>query len=727
MGIKGLYRELGPGQRVSLSKLAADSFEASNRPFRVAIDVAIWQFQAQAARGLFLCSLLPASYKLTPSSGGFNPEIRTLFYRLVRLLGTPIQPIFVFDGPQKPRFKRNKWTGLGNGVTTAQAKRMMQLFGFATHDAPGEAEAECALLQKQGIVDAVLSEDVDTLMFGCTRMLRSWSAAEGRRSKTPTHVTLYDVHGEREESVPSLDAEGMILVALMSGGDYIPEGIPGCGIKVACEAAKAGFGRSLCRLKTSDEQGLRTWREHLTHELHSNENGHFRTKHPGLTVPDDFPNLEVLHFYTDPIVSKESSLLSARQDLMRSGSPRLDELRDFTRTSIGWDHRIGAIKFIRVLSQALLVHNICQTQGDVDGEDLVKRISARRHNFTTDGSPELRLAYVPSEVVPIDLTKESEEPVQGCDGQTTNGGGGGGDDEFFDADADGSKLTALRAFDITKPDLAWVLEDVARRRVPRAVEAWEQAEEAKLAKAVEAEAVKAARAANRAKSKTGMPRGALDSFVRVTKASSATAAAPDGLKKQFDFLRPAPSPLPPEDISKPPRKGAAVGAAAVDKDGGSPLAPRLPKSNGRTETVQLSSSPSAPLSPQRRSRAGLPRVAGPGQHLPPTGRRKEVKDNDIRKKQTLMDSFVVGPGKKTTATMSKTRAAAGNDKEKKSSSFPEKQKTTNKKTLLTTRDGFVHETEMDEDERESKLQENGVAGRVALRLSDVSVIDLTGE
>ncbi|RDA84952.1 hypothetical protein CP532_1740 [Ophiocordyceps camponoti-leonardi (nom. inval.)] len=717
MGIKGLYRELGPGRRVSLSKLAADSFEVSNRPFRVAVDVAIWQFQAQAARG------------------GANPEIRTLFYRLVRLLGTPVQPIFVFDGPQKPRFKRNRWTGLGHGGTKAQAKLMMQLFGFATHDAPGEAEAECALLQKQGIVDAVLSEDVDTLMFGCTRMLRSWSAAEGRSSKTPTHVSLYDVHGERQESVPSLDAEGMILVALMSGGDYIPEGIPGCGIKVACEAAKAGFGRSLCQLDTSDEEGLRTWREDLAHELHSNEKGHFRTKHPGLTVPGDFPNLEVLRFYTDPVVSNESSLSLLRQDLTRNPSPRLDELRDFARSSIGWDHRIGAIKFIRVMSQALLVHSLCQE--DVAGKDLVKRISARRQHFTTDGTAELRLSYVPSEVVPIDLARESEETTSACDGQTASGGGGG-DDEFFEADADDPKLTALRTFDVTKPDLTWVLEEVARKRVPRAVEVWEEAESAKLAKAAEAEAVKAARAANRAKSKTGMPRGALDGFVRVTKVSSVTAPAPvpDGPSKQLDFLRPAPSPLSADISKQPPGKRATAGAAAIDKAGGSPVAPRLPKSDdGRPETVQLSSGPAGPLSsPRRRPRGGLSRAAGSGKHVPPPRRRQEVREKDTSKKQTSIDSFVIG-AKKGTAPVSETISTADEEKKELSSSFSDRQMTTTekkkqekeKKTLMTARGGFVYETEMDEDERESRLREDGVAGRVAVRRSDVFFVDLTGE
>lgn len=53
MGIKGIYQELGKGQRIALAKLAAESLEKEDRPLRLAIDISIWQFQTQAAKGLF--------------------------------------------------------------------------------------------------------------------------------------------------------------------------------------------------------------------------------------------------------------------------------------------------------------------------------------------------------------------------------------------------------------------------------------------------------------------------------------------------------------------------------------------------------------------------------------------------------------------------------------------------------------------------------------------------
>lgn len=50
--VSRIYKEIGAGERVSLCKIATEHIERHpNRPFRLAIDVSIWQFQIQAARG----------------------------------------------------------------------------------------------------------------------------------------------------------------------------------------------------------------------------------------------------------------------------------------------------------------------------------------------------------------------------------------------------------------------------------------------------------------------------------------------------------------------------------------------------------------------------------------------------------------------------------------------------------------------------------------------------
>jgi holliday junction resolvase YEN1 len=223
MGIHGLWEELAPAaSRIcpcplpfkktdipALAKLAAQSWTDHRRPLHVAVDTAIWCFQIQNGQK------------------GSNPALRTFYYRLCRLLKLNIRAIFVFDGPHKPPLKRNQPTAVhcpGYWEIT-QMKRLISAFGFMSWDAPGEAEAECSLLQLNGIVDLVVTEDVDSFVFGATKVARE--IPENNRS----HVNLYADVTEKL----GLDKDGFLLIAMASGGDYLPAGIPSCGPKTAVE------------------------------------------------------------------------------------------------------------------------------------------------------------------------------------------------------------------------------------------------------------------------------------------------------------------------------------------------------------------------------------------------------------------------------------------------------------------------------------------------------------
>ncbi|KAH6676174.1 hypothetical protein F5X68DRAFT_116155, partial [Plectosphaerella plurivora] len=462
-----IYRELGPGKRVSLSKLAVEHLETTGRPLRLAIDIAIWQFQAQAAKG------------------GSNPAIRTLFYRLVRLLNHSIIPIFVFDGPSKPAFKRNKRSGLGGGGATAAAKQLIRLFGLPIHDAPGEAEAECALLQQRGIVDAVLSEDVDTMMFGCTRTLRNWTAEGKRGSTAPTHVSVYESQTE-DTAISGLGRGGLVLVALMSGGDYIPEGVPRCGVKLACEIARAGFGDDLCRLEMDDLDGMATWRRRLKHELLTNESGFFRTRHKALVIPETFPDLQVLRYYTHPAVSSAEIMDSMAQRTTWGAHVDMIGLREFVHRAFDWTGHEGAIKLIRVLSPSMLVQSIAppprqanDRRGKVEprkkSEEYVLGVGGRRAHWSVDGMTELRVSYIPASLVPLPLLPDAEGILsdQRCVPLDSDD-----DTELWAASqetsGDGKASSKQGAgFDPLSPQTVWLPEYLARLGAPLAVETWE--------------------------------------------------------------------------------------------------------------------------------------------------------------------------------------------------------------------------------------------------------------
>jgi Holliday junction resolvase YEN1 len=488
-----------------------------------------------------------------------------------------VQPLFVFDGPRKPTFKRNKRSGHNAGsLSNVLTKQLLKLFGFPFHIAPGEAEAECALLQREGIVDAVLSEDVDTLMFGCGLTLRNWSSEGSRGNHPPTHVSMYDSKVTKEGK-SGLDREGMILIAMMSGGDYITEGIPGCGIKLACQAARAGFGRSLCQLSRSDTAGLDAWRNNLAHEIQTNEKGYFRTKHKALKIPDSFPNKEVLGYYTHPVVSSSSKIARLKEDIEWDGEVEILELRNFVAETFEWVNRGGANKFIRGLAPALLVQKL-RLRGDrrdsgfgdliltaMNEMELVRAICGRRTHFSTDGTPELRVIYHPNDIVKLDLEAEADDSEDyGRDGLAPVND----DDEIEayasdppppDARSTSPSKRSASTYDPTQTEKIWILETVAKLGIPLKVEDYE----ASLRDPKKTAAAKAA--AKRAAAKGGMKQGIMDKFVKVSKPGVAKESRPvsnasDEVSNPSKRLPPAP--VRPATQEKTPPESAAISTSS---------------------------------------------------------------------------------------------------------------------------------------------------------------------
>ncbi|CAN9092167.1 unnamed protein product [Alternaria alternata] len=586
MGIHGIYKEIGPGKRVALSKLAVEKFEETGRPLRIAIDTSIWLFQIQA------------------SKGGTNPALRTFYYRLLRLISLAIHPVFVFDGPNKPPFKRNKRTGPNvASIPEFLAKQLLKQFGYPIHLAPGEAEAECALLQREGIVDAVLSEDVDTLMFGSGITIRNWSPEKS--GKTPTHVNVYDAV-ETKNGPSGLDREGMILVALMSGGDYVPEGIPGCGPKTACEAAKAGFGADLCKIPKNDSRAMAEWRERLQHELKTNESKLFKRKHGALKIPDDFPRLDILGYYTHPAISNQAGLDKLRRSIHWDQEIDFSGLREFTHDAFDWVKLEGAKHFVRSLAPSLVVRQLRLRAGSLDRlpsddiqaiqEDealLIKGLHGKRQHPVTDNCTELRVSFTPIELVKIDLSKEDPDDDVEMPPPSSQQAGGDADLDEDDLEEDGPKKRGPTKFDPEKAARIWVMETFVKVGVPLRVQDWEverqTKQKPKRAATVQEPgnaAPKAKAAPRRTKTAGDQPQARIETFAKVTKPGSKLSRA---LAKTQEKTAEPPLPVrkhvPQEDdvvsllSSSPVRTRVTVPPPRPEREKSlSPVLPDLPPS-----------------------------------------------------------------------------------------------------------------------------------------------------
>ena len=476
----------------------------------MAIDISIWRFQAQLAQG------------------GFNPALRLLYYRLLRLLSLSIQAVFVFDGPKRPLLKRGVTRGAGSGYCNDErrAKTLIKLLGFEVHQAPGEAEAECALLQKRGLVDAVWSEDVDTLMFGATLTFKGW-ASEGAGNGPPTHVSIYKAEDTKKSS--GLDPDGMILVALMSGGDYDMDGIPGCGSKRACEAARAGFGKKLCALDANDEEGLREWREELAHEVSTNESKFFGRKSKTIVIPDDFPRKEIFRYYTHPAVSSDADVRRLKDKLEWDKTVDIAGLREYVAEMFGWTGKRGAKKMIRGLAPSMLVYQLRERYNRrrsshcdliltaANEHDFVRDITSEREHFLTDGTLEMRVTYQPSSIVPWDLDAEIDhgDELEDVDDDDKNEEARSPPESPFKNRSPTRKN--LATYDPTQLHRAWILRSIVKVGVPLKVELYEEDKMAKEMGIASPQKTKAKPAAKRAlKAKGGMQPGSLDRFLKVS-------------------------------------------------------------------------------------------------------------------------------------------------------------------------------------------------------------------
>ena len=130
-------------------------------------------------------------HKPSHAQCGKNPELRALFYRLCYLARFQLSAVFVFDGAGRPSSKRAKQVRSKPHWLTEDFKKFISMFGFHYYtvypfisifsiseghinQAPGEAEAELALLNRVNLIDAVMTDDGDTFIFGATCVIKKY-------------------------------------------------------------------------------------------------------------------------------------------------------------------------------------------------------------------------------------------------------------------------------------------------------------------------------------------------------------------------------------------------------------------------------------------------------------------------------------------------------------------------------------------------------------------------
>ncbi|KAK7054028.1 flap endonuclease GEN 1 [Favolaschia claudopus] len=330
MGVNGLWDVIrNAAQPRSLLNCATlDGFERNNRQHRalvVGVDIRSVLFN------------LPHSYSRLQFSLGLADILRIFFYKLAQWSRTPVVLIFVFDGFGRPLFKRGKQVLAQPQQLIEGCKEAIAAFGYYSHQAPGEAEAELAQMNKLGFIDAVITEDSDAFVFGAVCVIRKLGP------NIEMNAEIFQ--SARLTSAPfHLDEDGLLLFVLLAGGDY-DNGILGCGAEIAHALAKCGFGRELRHLLVSYAgdrrvRELALWRDRLRAELRSNTSNLLRKKQPRLaaSILDMFPSSRVVDLYTNPYTSWSFNYVGSAPQVENwmPQEPDIPALVAFAKDKINW-------------------------------------------------------------------------------------------------------------------------------------------------------------------------------------------------------------------------------------------------------------------------------------------------------------------------------------------------------------------------------------------------------
>ncbi|HJJ92109.1 MAG TPA: flap endonuclease-1 [Methanocorpusculum sp.] len=208
---------------------------------------------------------------LMDEEGRITSHLSGLLFRTANLVEKNITPVYVFDG-KPPEFKTatlekrrqvrenaaaeyeravkegdseaaRKYAMASSKVDAYvkdSAKELLTALGIAWIQAPSEGEAQSAFMTQKGDVTYAVSQDYDSLLFGCETLVRNVTISGKRRirgkviSVYPERLTLSDTLSKLE-----LTREELIQAALLIGTDY-NSGVSGIGPKKALKIIRAG-------------------------------------------------------------------------------------------------------------------------------------------------------------------------------------------------------------------------------------------------------------------------------------------------------------------------------------------------------------------------------------------------------------------------------------------------------------------------------------------------------
>lgn len=211
-------------------------------PPTLAIDLSIW-----------ICESLTSP---AMAENHADPTLHLVYSRTIKLLTVGIKLIGVIEGKRRLQVEgdKNEFQKRRGGTPFWRAcercEKLLELLGVPVVRAKAEGEALCALLNEQGIVDGVISNDGDCFLFGAKVMYTKFSIENLNQGSVMRYDSEnlvaflddddndeFDIkaqeHSDSPTDVVALSRSDLVAFAILTGSDVAGGGLS----KVGCRKA----------------------------------------------------------------------------------------------------------------------------------------------------------------------------------------------------------------------------------------------------------------------------------------------------------------------------------------------------------------------------------------------------------------------------------------------------------------------------------------------------------
>jgi flap endonuclease GEN len=283
MTVSSLWKVLDAancGQPVGTDELGRTN---DGHPRTLAVDLSIWICESLTAYGM--------------NEQHTNPTLHLVFTRTMKLLNLGLGLVFVLEGKQRVTkttqdilSKHDKGThedtfrkrrsGTAFWKACRDCQELLELLGVPIVRAKCEGEALCALLNARGIVDGVISNDGDCLLFGAKVVYTKYS----NENLDHGRLTRYDLDDlfanvepieeglcayRSEATRMKLSRSDLLAFAVLTGSDLTGSGMEKVGYKKALRFLNKCKSDNPLSTETAGVDEMKAWAKAATANIPS--------------------------------------------------------------------------------------------------------------------------------------------------------------------------------------------------------------------------------------------------------------------------------------------------------------------------------------------------------------------------------------------------------------------------------------------------------------------------